>query len=246
MHSTIAAQPSWAVPVVAPSSGLVQLVRIDVLHQYTPTHFTTWNYGNSKGFSFISFYKTELDVNLPPYITHDNPKVLDGAGDFSMALKYRPFASNEQQHNYSMSAQVQGVGTTGSYKNGSARNQINPSIIAGKGFGRFDVQSSVGGILPVGSVNNIGRTIVWNTAAQCKVGKIFWPEIESNANFYHLGPNNGKNQVFVSPGMMVSKLKLRHDPKDRLALVFGGGMEIATSHFHTYNHGLVLTCRFAF
>jgi hypothetical protein len=246
VRSTSAAQPGWAVPVVTSSSGLVQLARFDVAHQYTSAHVSTWNYGFSKGFNFIPFYKTEVDVNLPPYITHDNPKVLDGAGDFSMALKFRPFASNEKHHNYSVSAQVQGVGTTGSYKNGSARNQINPSVVAGKGFGKFDVQSAIGGILPVGSVNKLGRTVTWNSVAQYKVGKIFWPEVEANASYYHLGPNNGKNQVFLTPGLMVSKLKFRQDPKDRLAVVFGGGMQIATSHFHTYNHGLVLTSRITF
>ena len=59
-------------------------------------------------------------------------------------------------------------------------------------------------------------------------------------------PNDGKNQTFVTPGLMVSKIKLRKNPADRLALVFGGGMQIATSTFHAYNHGLVLTGRIAF
>jgi hypothetical protein len=45
---------------------------------------------------------------------------------------------------------------------------------------------------------------------------------------------------------MVSKVKLRREPKDRLGLVFGAGMQIATSHFHSYNHGLVLTGRLTF
>jgi hypothetical protein len=45
---------------------------------------------------------------------------------------------------------------------------------------------------------------------------------------------------------MVSQIKLRRDPKDRLAVVFGGGMQIATSTYHAYNHGLVLTVRIVF
>jgi len=45
---------------------------------------------------------------------------------------------------------------------------------------------------------------------------------------------------------MVSKIKLRSDPKDRLALLFGGGMQIATSSYHSYNHGLILTGRITF
>jgi hypothetical protein len=97
VRKTSAQQPGWAVPVVAPTSGLVQLARIDVLHQWTSTHTSTWNYGNSKGFNFIPYYKTEVDVNLPPYVQHNTPKAIDGAGDFSMVLKYRPFAGRGER-----------------------------------------------------------------------------------------------------------------------------------------------------
>ena len=246
VRKTSSKQPGWAVPVVAPHAGIVQLVRTDLVRQYTPTHTLTWNMDNSKGFNFIPYYNTEIDINLPPYIEHNNPKVVDGAGDVSMVVKYRLVASSAEQHNYMASFQVAGVGATGSYKNGSARNSINPTLVAGKGFGKFDVQSSLGGTLPTGSITAIGRTIVWNAVAQYQVHKIFWPELEVNSTFYNRGPNDGKNQTFLTPGLMVSKLKFRKDPKDRLALVFGAGMQIATSSYHAYNHGLVLTSRITF
>jgi hypothetical protein len=246
VRKTSAQQPGWAVPVFAPPSGIVQLARIDVLHQWTSTHTSTWNYGNSKGFNLIPYYKTEVDVNLPPYVQHNSPRVMDGAGDFSMVLKYRPFSGNAEQGNYSTAFQIAATGATGSYKNGTARTTINPTLILGKGFGRLDIQSSLGGTLPVSSIHAIGRTIVWNTVAQYQIGKIFWPEIEVNSSFYHLGPNNGKSQTFITPGLMVSKIKLRKDPTDRLALVFGGGMQIAASTYHAYHHGLVLTGRITF
>lgn len=246
VRKTSAQQPGWAVPVVTPTSGIVQLARVDVLHQWTSAHTSTWNYGNSKGFNLIPYYKTEIDVNLPPYVQHNSSKALDGAGDFSMVLKYRPFAGGAESGNYSTAFQIAGTGATGSYKNGAPRTTINPTLILGKGFGRFDVQSSLGGTLPVGSVHAIGRTIVWNAVAQYQVGRIFWPEIEVNSSFFYLGPNDGKNQTFVTPGLMVSRIKLRRDSSDRLGLVFGGGMQIATSAYHAYNHGLVLTGRMTF
>lgn len=246
VRKTSAQQPGWAVPVVTPTSGIVQLARVDVLHQWTSTHTSTWNYGNSKGFNFIPYYKTEVDVNLPPYVQHNTSKALDGAGDFSMVLKYRPFAGGAESGNYSTAFQIAATGATGSYKNGTLRTTISPTLIVGKGFGRFDVQSSLGGTLPVGSIHSIGRTIVWNVVAQYQVAKIFWPEVEVNSSFFHLGPNDGKNQTFVTPGLMVSRVKLRRNPKDRLGIVFGGGMQIATSSYHAYNHGLVLTGRMTF
>ena len=135
---------------------------------------------------------------------------------------------------------------TGSYKNGTAVSTITPTVIGGKGFGRFDLQSALGAVLPTSSSATIGRTISWNTVAQYKVGKYFSPELEVNSSFFHGGPNDGKNQTFLTPGMMVSRIKLQSEPASRLGLMFGGGMQIATSSYHSYNHGVVLTGRMTF
>ena len=215
VRATSARQPAWPVPVVAPSSVIVQLARVDFLHQYTSTHTETWNYDNGKGVNLIPFARTEFDINLPPYIQHNAPKVKDGAGDVSFVAKYRMFAANEGG-NYSTAVQVAFSVPTGSYKNGTAASTVTPTVVAGKGFGKFDIQSAIGGVLPMSSALAIGRTISWNTVAQYKVGKYFWPELEANASYYHGGPNDGKNQTFLTPGLIVSKIKLRQDPKDRL------------------------------
>jgi len=108
------------------------------------------------------------------------------------------------------------------------------------------VQSTIAAILPAGDTTKLGRPIVWNAVAQYRIGKFFWPEIENNATFYRGGANDGRTQNFVTPGLMISKFKLERDPGNRLAVVVGGGMQIATSQFHTYNHGLVLTARMLF
>ena len=95
-------------------------------------------------------------------------------------------------------------------------------------------------------MTTIGRTIAWNTVAQYKVGNYLWPEVEVNSSYYRGGANDGKNQTFLTPGIMMSKIKLRRDPRDRLGLVLGAGMQIATSSYHSYNHGLVITGRITF
>jgi hypothetical protein len=87
VRTTVAEQPAWPVPVATPPSGLVQLARFDAIRQITSTHTETWIYGNSKGFDFIPWYKTEVDVTLPSYIEH-NSNVRDGAGDWLMLVKY--------------------------------------------------------------------------------------------------------------------------------------------------------------
>ena len=77
VRATTARQPAWPVPVVAPSSVIVQLARADFVRQYTTTHTTTWNYDNGKGVNLIPFAATEFDINLPPYIEHNSPAAKD-------------------------------------------------------------------------------------------------------------------------------------------------------------------------
>ena len=112
----------------------------------------------------------------------------------------------------------------------------------GKGLGNFDVQSTLGATLPTGNpaITTAGRPVAWNTVAQYRIGKLFWPEVESNATFYKGGTNDGKMQEFLTPGLIVGKCALHpSDPKSRPGLAVGAGMQIAASHFHAFNHGLV-------
>jgi len=245
VRDTLAQQPSWPIPVVTASSGLLQVMRTDFVRQIAPAGTDTWNYDNTKGFNVVPWYRVEFDALLPPYIQH-NSKAEDGFGDVSLLLKYRLAAANREGGDYSLSFSLAGTLPTGSYKNGSLAATISPTLCAGKGFGRFDVQSTLGAILPGNDTTKLGRVVVWNSVAQYRIGKFFWPEIENNATFYHGGPNDGRKQNFVTPGLMLSKFKLEHDPRNRLALMFGGGMQIASTQFHTYNHGLVLTARMTF
>jgi hypothetical protein len=246
VRSTLSKQPSFPIPVIAPSSQMVQLFRFDYLHEYTPARTTTDIYDNGKGLDLIPFANTEININLPSYIQHNNPKVVDGAGDFAIEIKFRPFASPDQHHDYSLGGQVAISVPTGSYKNGTAVSTVTPTVMGGKGFGPFAIQSTIGAILPTSETTTIGRTVTWNTTAQLRVAKIFWPELEVNSNYYHEGANNGKNQTFLSPGFMVSKINFRHTPGNRLALTFGSGFQVATSTFHAYNHAYVFTSRIAF
>ncbi len=130
VRATSAKQPAWPVPVVGSSSTIVQLARTDFVRQYTSTHTLTWNYDNGKGVNFIPFARTEFDINLPPYIQHNTSKVADGAGDFSVIAKYRPFAGDSEKGNYSTLAQLAFSVPTGSYKNGTAVSTITPTVVA--------------------------------------------------------------------------------------------------------------------
>jgi len=241
-----AQQPNWAVPVFSPYPMLIQVFRADFDRQYTPTGTTTWNYGSSKGLNLIPFKNTEIDIYYPPYIQH-NSSVPDGFGDMSFLGKYRILTSNNAHHNYMLSALIIATIPTGSHTNGSPVATVNPTLAGGKGFGKFDLQSTLGATLPTGDTTKLGRPVLWNATAQYHLAKYLWPELESNATYYHGGKNDGKTQEFLTPGLMFSRYKLRpHDARSRLGIAAGAGMQIATSEFHTYNHQLVLTTRFLF
>ena len=243
---TSSQQPAWPVPVFTPSSGLVQLIRFDAIHQYTPTHGTVWNFDGGKGFNLMPWYKTEVDINLPPFLEHSAPASIDGPGDFSLLAKYRIVSGNEEHGAYSISVGMAGTAPTGSYKNGSADGTISPTVFVGKGFRFFDVQSAASEMLPTGHTSTIGRPIAWNTAMQAKLKKFFWPEIEFNSTFNRGGSNDGRNQTFASPGFEVSKIRLTSNESSRLALIFGAGEQIAVTHYHAYNHALSFTGRIVF
>ena len=239
-------QPAWPPPLVTTYVGLIQVYRADYTRQTASNRVQAWNLDGSKGLNLIPFANTELDLNLPPYLKHSAPTTPDGAGDLSFVLKYRFLAGNANHGSYVVSAFLPATLPTGSYKNGSADATVSPSIGLGKGFGRFDVQSTLGATLPVRDTATLGRTIGWNTAAQLHVGKSFWPEVEFNSTYYKGGSNDGKNQTFATPGMLFAHKLHPSNERSRLGFCLGAGEQIATSHFHTYNHEIAVTTRLLF
>jgi hypothetical protein len=246
--STIQAhQPSWPPPLVAPYPMLIQVFRADFTRQITPTETSTWNYGSSRGLNLIPGVNSEFDFYYPPYLQHNTPKVKDGFGDVGFLYKYRILSKNEKEGNYMLSAQLTATLPTGSHTNGSPDSAVSPTLLAGKGFSKFDVISCLGGNLPTEETNKLGRSVVWNTTAQYHLAKYLWPELESNATYFYGGKNDGKKQNFVTPGILFSKFKLHpSDEQSRMGVAVGAGMQIATSQFHTYNHELAITTRFIF
>ena len=147
--------------------------------------------------------------------------------------------------NYIVTAFVGGSYPTGSYKNGSVAATVTPTLAVGKGFGSFDIESTAGAALPVGNTTALGRPITWNTTFQEKLGRWTWPELEFNNTFYEGGPNDGNIQSFATPGIMFGRFHLSK-AHPRLGATFGFGEQIAVTHFHTYNHGLVFSGRIPF
>jgi hypothetical protein len=245
--ATQAKQPAWSPPLATPFVSLIQVFRGDFGRQTNASRADTWNYGSGKGLSLIPWARTEFDFNLPPLLTHSSPKTIDGTGDVSLSAKYRLLAGNARHGNYAICAFVTGSIPTGSYKNGSTDAAVAPGMGFGKGFGGLNIQSTLSATLPTGDTPKLGRPVAWNTTAQYHFARYFWPEVEMNATWFKGGANDGKMQNFATPGIMFGRIPLRpNNEKSRLGLGVGGGMQIATSHFHTYNHGLIFSGRLLF
>lgn len=250
VEATQREQPHWATPLVTTNPRLEQGLRSDFVRQSTTGGRTSWSYGNTQGLQFVPLRRVELRVSAPTFVAHSDARIEDGFGDVAFRVKYRVYGSSEEHRNAIVSVLLAGSVPTGKSGNGSCCAVVTPTLELGKGFGRVDVVSSAGGTLPVTNAMGLGRSIVWNNAAQVRTGKFLWLEGEFNSTFFYGGKNDGRQQTFVTPGVIVSRLPLRRSGaggrSERLVLTLGAGEQIALTHFRTYNHAPIFTFRLRF
>jgi hypothetical protein len=228
-------------PLFTVTPRLVQQVRYDIAWQ-SKAGSTTTNFGGGKGLELVPAERAEILVSLPPYITHSNPQVHGGFGDMAFLFKYRAAAGTDKEGNYIVTAMFGATVPTGSYSNGATHALLTPSLGLGKGWGDFDVQSTIGVTLPTGDIDKFGTPVVFNTVLQYRVLKKLWPELEVNSTFWANGKNVGQKQVFLSPGLMIGRIRLWK----RVGFAFGGGVQIAATRFHNYDRNWVTSVRFPF
>ena len=237
-----ATQPHWATPLFTTTPRLNQRIRYDVLWQRQKNGTITENLGNAKGASFIVARNVEVLIGIPPYFLYNGPNRRDGWGDETFQVKYRLAAGNEKHGNYVLSVFLAASVPTGTHNNGAPHAVLTPTLGGGKGWGNFDIQSTAGIQLPTSESALLGQPAIWNVVGQYRFLKKISPELEMNSTFYHNGPNGGKTQVFLSPGVVFGRFRLWR----RLSLTAGAGVQIATTHFHIYNHAWNLSTRLPF
>ena len=235
-------QPHWVTPLATTTPRLEEEYRYDQLWQTNTKGVTTDNYDGGKGLELIPFEKVEVIFNIPPYLAHNDPKVHDGFGDVAFLVKYRLLSANEEHGGHILTAFLGWSLPTGDHTNGAPCATITPTIAYGKGLGNFDVQGTIGIAFPTSDANLLGRNYLWNNAFQYRAFRKFWPEVEINSTFIQDGPRDGMKQTFVTPGLVIGRLHFWN----RVGFTFGGGFQIATTHFHTSNHNGILSIRFPF
>jgi len=242
VDTTRAKQPHTAAPLITTHVALVQQYRFDTQYQEAGGVWTA-NYGSMKGLEIIPNTRMEVQVGIPPYISHQAASLPDGFGDVSVLLKFRAFSATEGEGDYFVGFFLGGSFPSGTPPAGLGHSVWTPMIAASKGWGNFDIQSTLGGTLPGSGTNVLGRQVVFNNTAQYHLGRPhLWPEMEANSTFFVVGPHAGESQLFLTPGLLVGPFEL----VGRLHFTFGGGIQIAATQFHLYQRRWIWSARFPF
>lgn len=239
-----AVQPSWMGPLIQSDARLTQGMKISVSNANAPGE-QILNYGNNHGVSFLGGRRFQFDFNPPSYFRNHSPAFKDGFGNASTQVKYRIASGNAGHGNFAVSAILCRAFAPGAQQNGMLTGYYVPKLAAGKAFGRFDFQSVVSGVLPTGKIAQQGRVVEWNTTAQLHATARTWFDIENNAAYFIGGPAGSESQNFLTPAAFYM-IKRRSWEATHPVFVVDGGMQIATSAFHTYNHNLITELRVLF
>ena len=244
-----AEQPHWITPLVTVTPRLEQEFRYDQLFEAMHQGESTINFGGGKGLELIPWDRVEVILGVPPYYANEAQgkagiagRGSDGFGDWAALVKCRLLSANEENGNYILSLFMGFSAPSGTVANTEGHAQYTPTIAFGKGFGDFDFQSTVGVTLPDGGLARLGMPLAYNTAFQYHLFKVLWPEFEVNYTWYPNGEHTGKNQVFLTPGVVIGRLPLF----GRLAAVFGAGMQVAVTKWAHYNNEWILSARLPF
>jgi hypothetical protein len=237
-----ASQPHFVSPIVTTHVMLVQQFRYDMSWQQDPSGGTsTSNYGASKGLEIIPLSRLEVGIFPPNYLAHQS-SAPDGFGDVSFQLKFRAFSATEGRGDYFVGFFFAGSLPTGTPPNGIGHTILSPTLAVAKGVGHWDIQSTLGANLPASGANLLGRAIIFNTAVNYTIKKVFWPMLEQNSVFWSGGVLDGKKQLFLTPGFVLGSFSVA----ERLRFAIGAGVQIAVTEFHQYNHRWILSLRFPF
>jgi hypothetical protein len=248
-----ASQPHWITPLATTTPRLEQEYRYDQLDDHLGNGANLDNFGNGKGLELIPTTTNEIILGVPGYIVRTDVEAAHGLADWPFLLvKQRLVSANEENGNYIVTVFLAGQAPTGAEPFTNHSYVITPTLAAGKGWGNFDIQATVGVPVPVEHENEIGTTLVSNVALQYHFLKYFWPEFEFNDTYWFDGPRAraGINQLFVTPGIIFGRFQI----SQRVKLIFGVGYQFAVlpsqQILHpltpTFDHGVLWTARVTF
>ena len=244
-------QPQWMTPIATVTPRLEEEFRYDQNWQQLGNGASLTNFDAGKGLELIPTTSNEVILNLPPYIERTGRNPVSGFGDWPFLLiKQRFLGANERNGDYMVTGFLGVQAPTGVSGLTNHAWVITPTLAAGKGWGDFDIQGTIGFPIPTSHEAQIGTSMVTNIALQYHFAKYFWPEIEANSTYWFDGPRGGKTQLFITPGIVLGRFPLG----GRLKGIVGVGYQFAVSPAlttapvltPTYQHAWLMTLRTAF
>lgn len=249
VHEAQESQPSWITPLATTTPRLEQEFRYD---QYRETlkKGTINVYDAGKGLEFIPTSRMEVLITLPAYQVRTGGEPSSGFNDWpGILLKYRLISANAKEGDYVVTVFAQYGLPTGALVLTNDNHVFTPTIAAGKGFGDFDIQATLGDAIPTHDNSNAGRSIVTNITAQYHFSKLFWPELEMNRTDWIGGARNARSQTYLTPGLILGRIVLNNRSK----LILGVGYQTAVSRVYgpgpmtpTFNHNWIASARVTF
>jgi hypothetical protein len=197
-------------------------------------------------------------VAAPPWATASGPRGnAEGLGDWpAFLVKYRLLSANKDNGDYIVTAFFQMSDPLGTPGHNVLTAQ--PTLAFGKGWGDFDIQSTVSVQIPVDGIasanftasqnmTRFGDPILWNTAFQYHLWEYFWPEFEVNYTFWPNGIHKDLSQVLLTPGIIFGRFKIGQDSPTRpINLIIGAGYQFAVTSDPVVKNNWVATVRVTF
>jgi len=255
-----ATQPTWSSPLVTTTGLLEQRVRFDLYEERSGNGTNTALIDGGRGLDLIVGDNSEIQLAAAPYLIRSGAPAsgiggkpiapLTGFADWPfLRLEQRLASSPASEGNYVLTTWLQIQSPTGIAPLTNSAWTYLPTLAFGKGWGAFDIQATVGGVLPAAHAATLGHQIQTNVAFQYHVLDLLWPQLEVNWTYYPDGLRGGLNQVYLTPGLVVGRFSLSKD----LKLTIGAGYQIAVAPTYraspltpAYNNNWVFTTRLNF
>lgn len=239
-----AEQPHWVTPLATVTPRLEEELRYDQTVQSLPGAHKLVNYDGNKGVELIPFSPVEIIIGVPAWETENLTPRKNGWTDETFLLKYRITSANEENGNYIVTVFMGLSVPSGSLNYSSGHFMYTPTIAAGKGWGDFDVQSTLGLTIPdvIGERAGPGMPLAWNTTFQYHIQKYIWPEVEANYTWYPNGKHEGLEQLFITPAVDIGRFPIYQ----RVGVTFAAGVQVAVTDHPLMHRNIIFSARLPF